>query len=121
DDRLGDSLDPDECAAAVAAAVVADRLDRVDLVGPSVLAEAEEDHAVAVCHGLIIAAAPEARVGAVRRLDVHARAWTRPPTQRVGKNDPPPSRSTLAVPGAGMGDWFAPFLRRSATHRLETR
>src|SRR5205085_8156236 len=57
DDRLVDPLDPDERPPAVAAAVVADRLDRVDLVGPGVLAEAEEDHPVAVRHGRSITAA----------------------------------------------------------------
>src|SRR2546429_204416 len=43
DDRLCDPLDPDERTAAVPAAVVANRLDRVDLVGAGVLAETEED------------------------------------------------------------------------------
>src|SRR5919197_3971570 len=42
DDRLGDAFDPDERAPSVAPALVADGLDRVDLVGARVLAEAEE-------------------------------------------------------------------------------
>ena len=57
DDRLGHALDPDAGAATAAPVLPHDRLERVDPVGARVLAEAEEDHAVRVCHGRIIAAA----------------------------------------------------------------
>src|SRR5207248_6547459 len=75
DDRLRDPLDPDERAAAVPAAVVADRLDRVDLVGAGVLAEAEEDHPVAVRHVGIIAWRAWRGRGrrAANAVNVHAR------------------------------------------------
>ena len=62
-----------------------DRLDRVDLVGARVLAEAEEDHPVAVCHGGIIAARPGVPAG-------HARARPRPPPNRVGLTTRRPRR-----------------------------
>src|SRR5204862_182638 len=45
DHRLRHPLDPHERAAAVAAILARDRLERVDPVGARVLAEAEEDHA----------------------------------------------------------------------------
>ena len=44
DDRPVDPLDPDAGAGAVPALPVGKRLERVDLVGAHVLAEAEEDH-----------------------------------------------------------------------------
>src|SRR5207249_2906071 len=50
-DRRGDALDPDAGAAAVAPLVTAEGLERVDLVGPRVLAETEEDHVRLSWHG----------------------------------------------------------------------
>src|SRR5262249_23599357 len=44
DDRLGNPLDPDPRPGAVAAEPFTQRLERVDLVSPDVLAEPEEDH-----------------------------------------------------------------------------
>src|SRR5205823_2711218 len=44
DDRLGDAVNPDPGPRAVSAQPFAERLERVDLVGADVLAEAEEDH-----------------------------------------------------------------------------
>src|SRR5262249_18665192 len=55
DDRVVDPFDPGGRRATVPAGVVGDRLDSVDLVGPRILAEAEEDHPVAVGHGPSIA------------------------------------------------------------------
>ena len=48
DQRLGDPLDPDPRPPA-AALVAEERLQRVDLVGAGVLAEAEKDHSVRHC------------------------------------------------------------------------
>ena len=50
DDRVGDALDPDPRAVPSPALLADDRLDRVDLVRPRVLAEAEEDHPASVRH-----------------------------------------------------------------------
>ncbi len=55
DDRLGDPLDPDARAGAMAALPARKRLERVDLVAARVLAEAEEDHAGrAVAHAAML-------------------------------------------------------------------
>ena len=62
DDRLRDALDPDPGARAVAALALGERLERVDLVGAHVLAEAEEDHAGRVGHGRL------SRSGMLERL-----------------------------------------------------
>src|SRR4051794_25336151 len=44
DDRIRHALDPDARPPAVTAVTLAEWLERIDLVGPRVLAEAEEDH-----------------------------------------------------------------------------
>ena len=54
DDRVGDALDPDARPAAAAAVGGVDRLERVDLVGARVLAEAEEDHPGRAVRHLVI-------------------------------------------------------------------
>jgi hypothetical protein len=46
DDRVGDPLHPDARAPAVAPLVTADRLESEDLVGPGVLPEPQEHHAL---------------------------------------------------------------------------
>ena len=89
DDRLGDALDPDPRPAAVAALVAAERLERVDLVGARVLAEAEEDHRGAVGHRSIIAGRPGEATSTLS-------ARTLSPTRGWGA-DPPASRRRAAV------------------------
>src|SRR5947208_2430116 len=54
DDRIRHALDPDPGAPAVTAVTLAERLERIDLVGTGVLAEAEEDHPCGLRHGRII-------------------------------------------------------------------
>src|SRR5438132_4593833 len=54
DDRVGNPFDPDPRATPVAALALPERLERVDLVRPCVLAEAEEDHPRRFCHEVII-------------------------------------------------------------------
>src|SRR5205085_3046779 len=107
DDRLTHALDPDERAPPVPATLVADRLERVDLVGARVLAEAEKDHAVAVCHAGIIAAAPGAPPVPCSR---GARDPVPPPNKGWGSIDPPPSGSKLAGCDALVCDAGAPDL-----------
>src|SRR5262249_14802960 len=67
EDRLGDAFDPDASAPTAAPLVTRDRVERVDLVGPRPLAEAEEDHPRAVRHARIISLLKERVFVRVRR------------------------------------------------------
>src|SRR5207342_1115276 len=106
-DRFGDTFDPDQRSPPVATPVVPDRLDRVDLVRPRVLAEAEEDHPVSVCHVLIISArADDSTEGSGSRA--HEPGFPRP---GWGSLNPPPSESRLPRRGALECDVLVTFWR----------
>src|SRR5262249_50303872 len=79
DDRVRYALDPDARSVPSPTLLADDRLDGVDLVGPRVLAEPEEDHPPSVRHGGIISYAEIAS-----RSASTTRSWSAPAS--CGKN-----------------------------------